>query len=124
MGGSTVRTILVVEDDLATVEMIRDALMIEGYRVLHAIGEAGLTRAREGQPALILLDLYMPGMDGAEVARRLRADPAIARIPIVCISSERARGDLPAMPRDDCLPKPFALDDMYAVVARWAMADP
>ena len=66
----------------------------------------------------------MPGMDGAEVARRLRADPATARIPIVCISSELVRGDLPTMPRDDCLPKPCALDDLYAVVARWAMADP
>ncbi len=113
IGGSTVhtvRTILVVEDDLATVEMIRDALAMEGYRVLHAIGDAG-------RPALVLLDPHMPGMDSAEVARRLRADPATARIPIVGISSNLAREGLPTMPRDDCLPKPFALDDLYAVVA-------
>jgi len=116
-------TVLVVEDDLATVEMIRDALTMEGYRVLHEIGAAGLACARALRPALVLLDLRMPGMNGAEIARHLRADPATAGIPIVCISGDLAPGNLPAVPCDACLPKPFALDDLYAVVARWAVAD-
>jgi len=68
-------TILVIEDDLATAGLIRDALEIEGYRVLHAVGDAGIAAARDGRPRVILLDIDMPGMGGPEVSRHLRADP-------------------------------------------------
>ncbi len=113
-------TILTIEDDVATAGIIREALEAVGYRVLHAVGGAGIAVACAEYPDVILLDINMPGMDGPEVSRRLRADPAVAHIPIVVMSSHVARGAVPPeMPHDDRLPKPFALDDLYATVARW-----
>jgi len=112
--------ILVIDDNLATVGLIRDVLEGDGYRVLHAIGAAGIDAARRGQPGVILLDINMPGMDGPEVSRRLRADPATVAIPIVCMSTRVTRAQVPVgMRHDDCLPKPFAVADLSAIVARW-----
>ncbi len=112
--------ILVIDDDLATAGLIRDVLEGDGHRVLHASGAAGIDAARREHPDVILLDINMPGMDGPEVSQRLRADPTTVAIPIVCMSSHVARGSIPTnMVHDDCLPKPFAVDDLSATVARW-----
>lgn len=116
-------TILVVDDDEAIVDVIRVALEDEGYGVLSAVNGAALQVAHDRHPDLILLDIMMPGMDGVEVSRRLRADPTTASIPIVAMSAHgrlRAIGD--SMKADDRLPKPFELGDLYAAVARWAAA--
>ncbi len=113
-------TVLVVDDDSATVGMIREVLEMEGYRVVHAVDGESVRIALIEQPHLILLDINMPGMDGPEVSRRLRAEPATAHIPIVVMSSHVARGGVPPeMPHDDRLTKPFALDALSAIVARW-----
>jgi CheY-like chemotaxis protein len=84
------------------------------------VNGAAIPLARQAQPRVILLDIMMPGMDGVEVSKRLRADPATADIPIVVMS---ATSNLTAMAGrmavDDRLPKPFDLDDVTAVVARW-----
>ncbi len=113
-------TILVIEDDLATAGLIRDALESEGYHVLHAIGDAGVALARDGRPRVILLDIDMPGMGGPEVSRHLRADPQTMAIPIVCMSARDRRAHIPVdMLYDDCLPKPFRLAELYAMVAHW-----
>src|SRR5579871_3721426 len=76
-------TVLVVDDDPATVSFLEAALSVEGYEVLAALDEAALRVAHEQQPNVILLDLMMPGMDGVEVSQRLRADPVTAHIPII-----------------------------------------
>jgi CheY-like chemotaxis protein len=85
-----------------------------------SVGAGALSVAHDQQPDLILLDIMMPGMDGVEVSKRLRADPTTAAIPIVAMS---ATSNLMAladqMPIDDRLPKPFDLDHVSAVVARW-----
>lgn len=113
-------TILVIEDDLATAGLIREALEAEGYRVLHAVSDAGITAARDGRPRVILLDIDMPGMGGPAVSHHLRADPQTMAIPIVCMSARGGYTQIPAgMLYDDCLPKPFGLDDLYVMVARW-----
>jgi len=115
--------VLVVDDDRATAGLIREVLEMEGYPVLHArAAAAGLDIARAETLAVILLDINMPDIDGPEVARRLRADPTTAHIPIVVLSCTLARGGAgipPEMAHDDRLPKPFALDDLLTVVARW-----
>jgi len=86
----------------------------------HVAGTAGIAVACAEHPDVILLDINMPDMDGPEVSRRWRADPATAHIPLVVMSSHVARGGVPPeMPHDDRLPKPFALDALYATVARW-----
>ena len=84
--------ILIVEDEPDIAEVLRYNLEKEGFRVeIAGRGEAGLeTARREPVPDLILLDLMLPGMDGLEVMRALKREPATARVPIVMIT---ARGE-------------------------------
>jgi len=78
------RVVLIVDDIPDNLSLLHDALDEAGYAVLVATnGEAALTRAARQQPDVILLDALMPGMDGFEVARRLKADFATAHIPVV-----------------------------------------
>lgn len=76
--------VLVVDDVPQNLSLLHDALDEAGYMVLVATnGESALQRARQGQPAVILLDALMPGMDGFEVCRRLKADFATQHIPVI-----------------------------------------
>ncbi len=119
----TQRRVLVVDDDAAIVDLLETALEDEGYQVFATVGAAALPLARDLQPAVILLDINMPGMDGIEVSRRLRADPATEHIPIIVMSAQdRLRATGPLMPVNDRLPKPFEIATLYAKVARWAEA--
>ena len=115
--------VLVVEDDESITGVIRPALEDEGYRVLTAVGGGALPLAHAQQPDVILLDLHMPLMDGAEVCRRLRADPATAHIPIIVMSASRHLTAITAhLPIDDHMAKPFDLDDLLRAVTRWTAA--
>jgi DNA-binding response OmpR family regulator/DNA-binding CsgD family transcriptional regulator len=81
---SNTKLVLIVDDIPENLSVLHDALDESGFSVLVAInGEAALTRARQSLPDIILLDAMMPGMDGFEVARRLKADFATAHIPII-----------------------------------------
>lgn len=76
--------VLLVDDVPDNLSLLHDALDEHGYTVLAATsGEAALTRAQQARPDIVLLDAMMPGMDGFEVARRLKGDPATAHIPII-----------------------------------------
>ncbi|MGI4778075.1 MAG: response regulator [Janthinobacterium lividum] len=76
--------VLIVDDVPDNLAVLHDALDESGYTVLVATsGEAALARAAQARPDIVLLDAMMPGMDGFEVARRLKADPATVHIPIV-----------------------------------------
>src|SRR5574343_1924250 len=76
--------VLIVDDVPENLSLLHDALDEAGYTVLVAThGEAALQRARLSLPDIVLLDAMMPGMDGFEVARRLKASPATAHIPII-----------------------------------------
>jgi len=120
---TTQRRVLVVDDDVAIVDLLETALEDEGYQVFATVGAAALPLARDLQPAVILLDINMPGMDGIEVSQRLHDDPATAHIPIIVMSAQdRLRATGPLMPVNDRLPKPFDLTVLYATVARWAQA--
>jgi twitching motility two-component system response regulator PilH len=120
-GADEAATILVVDDDPTIVAVLRAALEDDGYTVVSAVNGAAVPLARRAQPAVILLDIMMPGMDGVEVSKHLRADPTTADIPIVAMSATSNLATLAdKMPIDDRLPKPFDLDDVSAVVARWA----
>jgi DNA-binding response OmpR family regulator len=106
---STERPILVVDDDRKIAALVRAYLEREGFRVVTAYdGREALERARAEQPALIVLDLMLPELDGFEAMRRIRAD---ADVPILMLS---ARSSLPeriiGLERgaDDYLPKPFS----------------
>ena len=110
--------ILVVEDDPAIATVVQEALTAEAYEVVRTDAASALRLAQELRPDVILLDYAMPDMDGAELSRRLRADQATAAIPLILMSAcpPAAR---PRLPVDAELLKPFDLEAMSAVVARW-----
>jgi two-component system response regulator MprA len=107
--------ILVIEDEEKILNFLRRGLIYEGYRVETAMeGSAGLASARDNPPDLVILDWMLPGIDGLEVCRRLRA---ASNVPILMLTakdavSDRVQGlDAGA---DDYLVKPFALDEVLA----------
>jgi len=111
--------ILVVDDNEMNVDILRSRLLAQGYEVLTASdGEEGLATARAQHPDLILLDVMMPGLDGFEVCRRLRADAALPFMPIILVTAKDDSQDVIAgldAGADEYLTKPV---DLAALVAR------
>ena len=90
----TAARIVVVEDDPDNRRIVVKVLSVDGYTTLEAVdGESAVALARREHPDAILMDLAMPGVDGWEAARRLKADPATADIPIVALTAFALRGD-------------------------------
>jgi two-component system cell cycle response regulator DivK len=80
--------ILIVEDDANSRKLLRDALQVTGYETLEAVsGEQGLSLAIEHRPALVLMDIQLPGINGVEALRRLRAEPATRAIPVIAVTA-------------------------------------
>jgi CheY-like chemotaxis protein len=114
-----VSLVLVVEDDPGVTGLLDTMLQLEGYAVRTTVNGLAPALAVALQPDLILLDIMMPGMDGIEVARRLRADPATRAIPIVLMSAaDRLRERAHEVAVDEVLPKPFDVEHALAVVER------
>ena len=113
--------VLVVEDDrdlLALMEMI---LFDAGYRVRTAVdGRAALEQIAEEMPALILLDMRMPGMNGWDFAREFRARHGRAAPIVVVTAAEDARARANEIEADGWLAKPFDLEDIVAAAERHA----
>ena len=86
--------ILIVEDNEKNRKLVRDVLQFKGYRTLEAeSGELGVALARESLPALILMDIQLPGMSGIEALGHLRADPSTRDIPIVAVTASAMMQD-------------------------------
>ena len=86
--------ILIIEDNEKNRKLSRDVLEVSGYQTLETnTGEEGLRLASEHEPALVLLDIHLPGIDGIETFQRLRADPATAAILVIAVTAS-------AMPDD------------------------
>jgi two-component system, cell cycle response regulator DivK len=82
------RRILLIEDNENNRYLVAFLLQAQGWEVVHAPdGPTGLALAATVMPALVLLDIQLPGMDGYAVARALKADPVLAPIPIVAVTS-------------------------------------
>ncbi len=115
--------VLVVDDDARIAAALRRALSYDGYVVdVAGDGVAALAQARASAPDVIVLDVMLPGMDGIEVCRRLRADlgaEKLAQVPIVILTARDAVGDRVRGldgGADDYLTKPFATDELLARV--------
>ncbi|HOX40651.1 MAG TPA: response regulator [bacterium] len=81
------KTILIVEDDPTLLEMYKEKLRISGFRVITAKdGKAALQRIKD-MPNLVLLDILMPGLNGFELLKRVKADPETKDIPIVVLTN-------------------------------------
>jgi len=82
------KTVLAVDDDPGMLEMLRVGLELEGYRVITALdGRTALRKIRAENPALVILDVMMPGMDGWEVLDRIESSPQMAGIPVIMLTA-------------------------------------
>lgn len=123
---------MVVEDEPDVGELIRYNLAKEGYEVVQASnGVEALRQAREAGADLMLLDLMIPQLNGWEVCRRLRQDPATRAIPVIMVTARVDEGDKVLgleMGADDYVTKPFAIRELIAriraVMRRRAPAEP
>ncbi len=88
------RRILVVEDQEDNRHIMRDLLTSAGYEMIEALtGESGVERAEADRPDLILMDIQLPGLDGYEATRRIKANPDLRRIPVIAVTSYALSGD-------------------------------
>ena len=114
--------ILIADDSRTIVSMVGSRLERSGYEVLTAAnGESALQLAEERRPALIVLDVEMPGLDGYEVTRRLRAGDATRTIPIVLLTSHDTEAEVAAgyeAGATEYITKPFSPQELEAVIER------
>jgi adenylate cyclase len=114
--------ILVVDDNRDNIELVRDILEVSGHKVVAAeSGQKALQVAPVETPDLILLDVNMPGMDGFEVCRQLKSNPATSQIPVIMLTAQtdvdsRVKGL--AVGADDYLAKPFSPRELMARLER------
>lgn len=87
--------ILVVEDNQDNREMVVKALKFNGYQVVEAVdGEEAIEKAKAEDPDLILLDIFLPKMDGYEATRRLKGDTSLRNIPIIALTAHAMKGSM------------------------------
>lgn len=115
-------TILVADDEKHIRELVELSLQHNNYHVLTAAdGESALEIATRERPALALLDIRMPKMDGYEVCRQIKRDPAIAHIPVVFMSAKAQEDEIQMgyeAGAQDYLLKPFDMQDLLQSVQR------
>jgi DNA-binding response OmpR family regulator len=111
-------TILVVEDEREIRELLAHYLRKEGFTpILAADGEVALSKARKEKPALVLLDILLPKVNGLEVLRAIRKDAALARTPVVMLTAKGDETDRVVgleLGADDYIPKPFSPREVVA----------
>jgi CheY-like chemotaxis protein len=112
--------ILLVEDNEMNRDMLSRRLQHRGYEVLTAVdGESGLALTQSNAPALVLMDMSLPGIDGWEATRRLKADPATRAIPVIALTAHAMAGDREqalAAGCDDFDIKPIDLDRLLGKI--------
>jgi len=114
--------ILIVEDNPKNLKLVRDTLQVKGYRTIEAgTGEEGVQLAREQQPALVLMDIQLPGISGIEAFRRLRADPTTRTIPIIAVTASvmaQERQKVMAAGFDGFQGKPISVRELLETIRR------
>lgn len=117
------RSILVVEDQEDNRRIVRDLLSSKGFDIIEATdGLAGVEAAKQHQPDLILMDIQLPGIDGYEATSRIKADPDLASIPIIAVTSYALSGDdqkALAAGCDDYVAKPYSPRKLLAKIERF-----
>ena len=112
--------ILIVEDNAKNLKLIRDILQFRGYTTLEAeTAEAGVELAQERQPALILMDIQLSGMDGREAKKVIKAEESTRQIPIIALTAFAMKGDresLLAEGFDGYISKPIDIKEVPKVV--------
>jgi len=108
--------ILVVEDNQDNRELVVKVLKINGYKVIEAVdGEEALEKTKTENPDLILMDLFIPKIDGYEVTRRLKSDRDLRGIPVIALTAHAMKGDMEkalAAGCDGYIPKPIDVREL------------
>ena len=114
--------ILIIEDNEKNRKLVRDVLQVKGYKTIESeTAEEGLKLALEKSPALILMDIQLPGMDGITALKQLRADPTTKQIPVIAVTASAMthnRQTLSAEGFDGYQTKPISLKDFLGEVER------
>ena len=120
------KRILVIEDHEDNRRILRDLLRKTGFEMIEAHdGEAAVEKVSSEQFDLILLDIQLPGIDGYEVARRIRANPANAAVPIIAVTSYALMGDEDKARLAGCtdyVSKPYRPRDLLAKIREYLPA--
>jgi two-component system cell cycle response regulator DivK len=94
MAGSKAQVVLIVEDNEKNMKLTRDILRFHGFSTVEATsGEDGVALARERQPAVVLMDIQLPGIDGVTALERIRGEASTARIPVVAMTASVMKED-------------------------------
>ena len=114
------RQVLVVEDNETNMKLVRDVLQATGYSTLEATtGEDAVELALLREPALVLMDIRLPGIDGMEALARLRQDERTAAIPVLAVTAQAMSGDRERFLEvgfDGYLSKPIDVDELIQAV--------
>ena len=114
--------ILIVEDNEKNRKLERDVLQFHGYQIIEAVtAEDGLRLAGETPPALVLMDIQLPGMSGIEALAVLRADPALRTIPVIAVTASAMTHDRQKILDagfDGYQSKPISVKDFVGAVRR------
>jgi len=114
--------VLIVEDNEKNMKLARDILQAKGYQTVEAeTGEAGVKLAKERKPDLVLMDIQLPGINGIEAFRQLRAESATAKIPVVALTASVTptdRSQIAAAGFDAFISKPISLKEFVETVKR------
>jgi two-component system cell cycle response regulator DivK len=121
-------TILIVEDNDKNLKLVRDVLQVKGHATIEATtAEDGIRLAGERRPDLILMDIQLPGMNGIDALRVLRADPATASIPVIAVTASVMQQDRKLITDagfDAYVAKPINLKEFLDAVHRALGATP
>jgi two-component system cell cycle response regulator DivK len=117
------KLILVVEDQEDNRRIMRDLLSSVGYEVIEAVtGEEGVAAAETHRPDLILMDIQLPGLDGYEATRQIKANPDLEHIPIIVVTSYALSGDDVKAFEAGCnayVSKPFSPRELLAKIREY-----
>ncbi len=114
------KSVLVIEDQEDNRRIVRDLLSSQGFEIIEVTdGVAGVEAAKQHKPDLILMDIQLPGIDGYEATRRIKADPELAGIPIIAVTSYALSGDDQKAREagcDDYVAKPYSPRKLLAKI--------
>ena len=117
------KRVLSIEDQADNRRIVRDLLTSVGYEVIEAVrGDEGVALAEQSHPDLILTDIQLPGLDGYEATRRIKANPELRRIPVIAVTSYALSGDEEKAKAAGCdayIAKPFDALQLLAMVQQF-----
>jgi DNA-binding response OmpR family regulator len=115
---SSAKRILIVDDDSAILEAMQMMLEMEGYEVMITLNGEELDKYFDKKPDVILLDIWMSGIDGRDICKNLKAAPATRNIPVIMISASReVEQSAKESGADDFIAKPFQMNELLSVIS-------